>query len=186
MHREKNGTVALLFEWVVAFVLAFAFFLAVRTFVISPYTVPSASMEPTIMVGDNVFAEKLSVRFGDGVHPGDIAIFHNPDGSSAHDILVKRVIASAGQTVDLIEGRVFVDGVQLDEEYTIGASVPLPTQAPGVQVSFPYTVPAGAYWVMGDNRENSADSRYFGPVSASFMIGRVVFRYWPLDRIGSV
>ena len=186
MRKEENGTLASLFEWVVVFVLALAFFFAVRTFVISPYTVPSASMEPTIMVGDNVFAEKLSVRFGDGVHPGDIAIFHNPDAASGHDILVKRVIASAGQTVDLIEGRVFVDGVQLDEGYAIGASDPLPMQAPGVRVSFPYTVPAGSYWVMGDNRENSADSRFFGSVSASSMIGRVVFRYWPLDRIGSV
>ena len=186
MRKEEKGALASLFEWVVVFVLALAFFFAVRTFVISPYTVPSASMEPTIMVGDNVFAEKLSVRFGDGVHPGDIAIFHNPDAASGHDILVKRVIASAGQTVDLIEGHVFVDGVQLDEGYAIGASDPLPTQAPGVQVSFPYTVPAGSYWVMGDNRENSADSRFFGPVSATSMIGRVVFRYWPLDRIGSV
>lgn len=186
MGKRTDSSVSSLFEWVVVFVLALAFLFALRTFVIAPYTVPSASMEPTIQIGDNVFAEKLSVRFGDGVRPGDIAIFHNPEAGTEHDILVKRVIARGGQTVDLIDGRVVVDGKPLDEPYTVGKSLPLPTQAYGIEFSFPFVVPDGYFWMMGDNRENSADSRYFGPVSEDSMIGRVVFRYWPLDRIGSV
>ena len=101
-------------------------------------------------------------------------------------MLVKRVIATAGQTVDLVDGVVYVDGVALDEPYAEGESYPLAAQAEGVSVGFPYTVPEGCVWVMGDNRENSADSRYFGAVPEDDLIGVVVFRYWPLNRFGLV
>ena len=111
-------------------------------------------------------------------------MFRNPDGSSDHDVLVKRVIATAGQTVDLVDGRVVVDGQVLDEPYAQGESWPLASQAPGTIVSFPYTVPEGCVWVMGDNRENSADSRYFGAVEQQDLIGVAVLRYWPLNRFG--
>ena len=165
-------------EWLVVFAIALVVVLLLRTYVIEPYTVPSASMEPTIEVGDNIFAQKLTLEFGGEVEVGDIVVFENPDSSSDHDVLVKRVIATEGQTVDL------VDGEALDEDYTQGSSYPLSTQAEGVEVSYPYTVPEGCVWLMGDNRENSSDSRYFGAVSCDNLIGIVCFRYWPLDRIG--
>lgn len=171
-------------EWLGIFAVALAFFLLIRTFVVTPYTVPTGSMEPTIQVGDNLFAEKLSVLFGGEVEPGEIVVFDNPEGASDHDVLIKRVIATAGQTVDLRGGAVYVDGERLDEPYAQGRSYPLDMQAPGVEVAFPYTVPAGHVWVMGDNRENSADSRYFGAVPAENVIGTAIARYWPLDRIG--
>ena len=113
--------------------------------------------------------------------------YQNNQPTQGIDIrLGKRVIATAGQAVDLIEGRVYVDGQQLDEPYTQGSSYPLASQAEGVQLSYPYTVPDGCVWVMGDNRENSADSRYFGAVPTKNLVAVAFMRYWPLDRIGAV
>ena len=94
------------------------------------------------------------------------------------------MIAVGGQTVDLRDGKVYVDGVELDEPYAAGLTYELPQQAPGISVRFPYTVPEGYVWVMGDNRGNSADSRYFGAVPERNIIAIAFVRYWPLDRIG--
>lgn len=180
----RNGTFSAVVEWIGVFLIAFAVFALVRTFVVSPYTVPTGSMEPTIQVGDNVFAQKVTLNLGMGVEQGDIVVFENPVADSNHPILVKRVIARSGQIVDLVDGVVVVDGVPLEEEYAQGVSYPYEIQAPGVSVSYPFTVPEGCLWVMGDNRENSADSRYFGPVPEKNLVGVVFLRYWPLDRIG--
>ena len=157
------------FEWIVIVAIAlFATFL-IRSFVV-----------------EQILAQKVSLELGQPVKQGDIVVFHNPDGTSEHDVLVKRVIATAGQTVDLQDGKVVVDGQALDEDYTTGMSWPLSVQAPAAQVSYPYTVPDDCVWVMGDNRENSADSRYFGPVDRSELIAVALVRYWPLNRIGAI
>lgn len=175
-----------LIEWVVIFAIACVVMVLVRTFVVEPYYVPTASMEPTIMVGDQLLGQKVTLALGQDVSAGDIVVFKNPSASGDHDILVKRVIATAGETVDLRGGFVYVDGKRLDEPYAVGLSYELPQHAPGVTVSFPYTVPDGCIWVMGDNRENSADSRYFGAVPEENLVAIALVRYWPLDRIGSV
>lgn len=153
-------------EWVLVILIALAATFLIRTFVVEPFVVPTGSMEDTIEIGDQILAQKVSLELGQPVKQGDIVVFHNPDGTSEHDVLVKRVIATAGQTVDLQDGKVVVDGQALDEDYTAGMSWPLSVQAPGAQVSYPYTVPDGCVWVMGDNRENSADSRYLGRSTA--------------------
>lgn len=185
MSAQRGGLRGIV-EWLVIFAIACGVMLFVRTFVIEFYKVPTGSMEPTIQVGDQVIAQKVTLELGQGVEAGDIVVFENPDASSGHDILVKRVIATGGQTVDLVGGTVYVDGSPLDEPYAQGGSYPLAAQAPGANVSFPYTVPAGYVWVMGDNRENSADSRYFGAVAEEDLVAVVFVRYWPLDRIGPV
>ena len=105
-------------------------------------------MEPTIQVGDTIFAQKLTLNLGHDVEDGQIVVFENPVAGTEHDILVKRVIAQSGQTVDLIDGVVYIDGSPLDEPYAQGSSYELVTQAPGVEVSFPYTVPDGYIWVI--------------------------------------
>lgn len=181
---RRRGAFSAAVEWVGVFLIAFAVFALVRTFIVAPFTVPTGSMEPTIQVGDNIFAQKVSVLLGADAEPGDIVVFDNPVAGSDHDILVKRVIACGGQTVDLVDGVVWVDGTPLEEPYAQGMSFPLSMQAPGVAVDFPYVVPEDCLWVMGDNRENSADSRYFGPVPNENLIGIAFMRYWPLDRIG--
>ena len=184
MMSKRRGAFSAIAEWVGVFLIAFAVFALVRTFVVSPYVVPSGSMLPTIQVCDSIFAQKVTMRLGMDPADGDIVVFDNPVPSSEHAILVKRVIAHAGQTVDLVDGAVYVDGQRLDEPYAQGSTFPLPSQAPGVQVKFPVTVPEGCVWVMGDNRENSADSRYFGPVPRENLVGVAFMRYWPFDRIG--
>ncbi len=153
-----------------------------KAFVFHAYEIPSASMEETIMTGDLVFSEKVTYYFNDPV-PGDIVTFEDPEVPSR--TLIKRVVATEGQKVNLVDGAVYVDGEKLDEPYTDGQpSYPLNSSFSGENVKYPYTVPAGEVWVMGDNRTNSQDSRYFGSIPASSISGRAVFTYWPPSSIG--
>ena len=186
MQTHQTSVVRAVVEWVAIFVVVFAFMMLVRAFVIEPYVVPTGSMEQTIQIGDTIMGQKVTVELGIDVKQGDIVIFRNPEATSDHDILVKRVIATEGQTVALEGGQVYVDGQALDESYTQGESWPLASQAPGVSRSYPNTVPEGCIWVMGDNREDSADSRYFGAVPKENLVAVALFRFWPLDRIGLV
>ena len=186
MQTHQMSVIRGIVEWIAIFLVTFALMMLVRFFVIEPYVVPTGSMEPTIQIGDTIMGQKVTLELGMDVAPGDIVVFRNPQADSEHDILVKRVIATAGQTVDLEGGQVVVDGEPLDESYTQGESWPLATQAPGADVSFPFTVPEGCIWVMGDNREDSADSRYFGAVPRENLVAVALFRLWPLDRIGPV
>ena len=152
-----------------------------RVFILINATIPTESMENTIMTGDMVFSEKISYYLRDP-EPGDIVTFQDPEIPGR--VLIKRCIAVGGQTVDLVDGRVVVDGVALDEPYTRGLpSEPLKT-ALGVEVSYPYTVPAGHLWVMGDNRTNSNDSRYFGAIDEDTLTGRAALVYWPFSNFG--
>lgn len=156
---------------------------ALRTYVFEPFKVPSASMEKTIMTGDMVFTEKISYNFGEP-KAGDLVVFDDPQIPSR--VLVKRIIATEGQTIDFIDGQVYVDGVLLDEPYTSGAETYPLISAANVSISYPYTVPEDMVWVMGDNRTNSSDSRYFGPVEEDSVFGKAILVYWPLDRFGTL
>ena len=177
--KREQGAVASAVDFLVTLAIVAVVAFVLRTFVIEPFNIPSGSMETTIMTGDLVFSEKISVR--KGVEAGQIVTFDDPQGSSK--TLIKRVIATGGQTVDLVDGSVSVDGVVLDEPYATGYSVPLKT-VDGVQISYPYTVPEGCVWVMGDNREHSLDSRYFGPIPEQSVSARALFVYWPLEDAG--
>lgn len=145
----------------------------VRTFVIERFVVPTPSMAPTIGVDEQIVCEKVSYAFSD-VDVGDIVCFESDYHGGA--VLVKRVIARGGQTVDIHDGRVFVDG----EASGYGHGM---TDQLGTVVTYPITLGADELWVMGDNREESADSRVFGPVHRSDVIGRVVGRVWPPSGI---
>ena len=158
--------------------------IALRMFVFVPYEIPSGSMEETIMTGDMVFSEKVSYYFRDPER-GDIVTFDDPEVEGR--TLIKRVVAVGGQTVDFADGRVVVDGVPLDEWYTRGKqSFPLSRTAADVSIDYPYTVPAGCIWVMGDNRTSSQDSRYFGAIPIASVSGRAALVYWPFQHIGAL
>ena len=169
--------------FVVWLAVAFVAGLLVKTFVATPYVVPTGSMRDTIVEGDTLLGEKVSLYFGEP-EAGDIVTFDSPlDGET----LIKRVIAVGGQTVDLVDGAVYVDGERLDEPYTEGKpSYSLSDLAGSAGITYPYEVPEVCVWVMGDNRTDSKDSRYFGAVSVDDVTSRALFIYWPLDRIGAL
>jgi len=166
-----------LLELVVMVAIAFALATLIRTYIVQPYWIPSGSMVPTIEISERVLANKFIYRFSDP-EPGDIVVFDDPTGTVP--TLIKRVIATEGQTVDIVDDKVYVNGKPLDEPYTYGK----PSE-PG-PVPLPVTIPKDHVWVMGDNRTNSADSRFFGPVPLSSVHGRAVLRIWPLDRFAKL
>ena len=181
VEPRQGGPLRTLLSWVAFIVTVFVFVFLIQNFVARAYAIPSGSMENTIKVGDQVWSEKITYYMRDPQY-GDIITFEDPEISGR--TLIKRVIATEGQTVDLIGGQVYVDGVALDEPYTRGlASMPL-EPASDVELSYPYTVPEGYVWVMGDNRTSSSDSRYFGPISVESISGRAIVIYWPLDHLG--
>lgn len=158
----------------------------IRVFLAETFEVPTGSMLETIKLGDRVVCEKVTLRWS-SPQTGEIVTFKDPDGSGA--TLIKRVIATEGQTVDLQGGFVLVDGQQLDESYTLGKpSFPIEGHAPNLteDLSYPYTVPEGCVWVMGDNRTNSLDSRYFGAIPVKTVTSKAMFIYWPPSHAHSV
>lgn len=177
---EQQSLLRWMVETALLVLLAFALAQGVKTFIVQPFTIPSGSMIPTIEEGDYVLAEKLSLRFSGGPEQGDIVVFDDPGGDKPQ--LIKRVIAVAGQTVDVRDGGVYVDGKRLDEPYTHGKPT---THEPGM-IRMPVTVPDGFVWMMGDNRPNSGDSRYFGPVPVDSVHGRAFWTYWPVGRFGKL
>ncbi len=180
-EREEKGGLSTFASFLIMIAIVVVAYFGLRTFVVGTYEIPSGSMLDTIQIGDRVFSEKVSYYFRDP-EQGDIITFADPENPQR--TLIKRVIAVGGQTVDLKDGYVYVDGKKLNEPYTEGKqSLPLNT-AYGVSVTYPYTVPDGYLWVMGDNRTNSADSRYFGAVSKDSVTGHANFTFWPLNRIG--
>jgi signal peptidase I len=144
-----------------------------RLLVVEPFAIPSGSMEPTLMPGEHVLADKLSYRLG-GPHRGDLVVFRAP---RSDDVLLKRVVALPGQRVGIEDAVLVVDGRRPREPYVTDRRL-----IDGEYFG-PITVPAGAVFVLGDRRSDSIDSRDFGAVPESRLIGRVDARVWPLDRL---
>lgn len=164
-------------------ILAIALVLAVviRLFIAEPRYIPSDSMLPTLHVGDRLVVEKVSYRFHPP-HEGDIVVFHPPAalqelGFKANEALIKRVMAAPGQTIRVHEGTVYLNDQPLQESYI--------AELPAYELE-PYTVPAGAVFVMGDNRNNSNDSTVWGSLPQENIIGRAVWRFYPFDRLGQL
>lgn len=174
-------------EWVIIVAAALVVAVLVRTFFLQPFYIPSGSMEPTLEVGDRVLVNKLSYDLHQ-VHRGDIIVFTKPanDPSPGVKDLIKRVIGLPGETIQGIDGQVYIDGRKLTEPYlprSGQSGYPGPLTA--FPASFPPTVvPRGDYYVMGDNRGDSADSRFIGPISGKLIVGRAFFRVWPMSSIG--
>jgi signal peptidase I len=181
------------FEVVETLVLTLLISLVIHNFVAQPFEVQQSSMVPTIVNGEYILIDKLTTRF-DGYHYGDVIVFNPPSGSGlATDGVpfIKRIIGMPGDTVTLENGRVFItrpgsSPVRIEEPYVITESdgSTAPTLPRDVEQTVEWIVPEGAYFVMGDNRPDSQDSRAFGPITEDLILGRAWLRYFPLERIG--
>ena len=170
-------------EWVETIVMAVVFVTVVFTFVARVITVDGISMEPTYYNGDRV----LSTTLAGAPHQGDVVIVVNALGEP----IIKRVIATEGQTVDFDKesGEVMVDGeVVPGSVYGIEDGITYVTDLPGQVLEFPQTVPEGCVFVMGDNRDNSLDSRFVevGMVDTRNILGKVFFNLFPISKFGFV
>ena len=179
-------------ETAVVVVVALVAALLLRTFVVQTFYIPSGSMEPTLKVGDRILVDKLSYHLH-GVDRGNIVVFRRPadencGGEPVAD-LVKRVIGLPGETISLTtgsKGYVKINGKRLDETWlpssVQGKTFPGPAGKP-YHLAKPFVVPANHYFVMGDNRAVSCDSRYWGPIARSLIVGKVDVRVWPITGI---
>ncbi len=167
--RKRSGTRNLV-EWVVVIVCALVVAVVVKAFLVQAFYIPSPSMTPTLQPDDRVLVNKLSYRMH-GVERGDLVVFESPQPAPEKD-LIKRVIGLPGDTVEGRDGHVLVDGKTLEESYLADGVV---TGAFG-----PVVIPPNHYWVMGDNRPNSSDSRVFGAIPKSLIVGKAFVKVWPL------
>ena len=182
--------------------LALALALGIQAWLVKPYQIPSESMEPTLDVGQRVLVNRFLYHFTDP-SIGDIVVFHPPAGADqgmecgephpssqpcakptaerSDQNFIKRVVAGPGDTVAIRNGHPVVNGViKRDEPYTLPCGV----NGGGCDFPEPITVPPDHYFMMGDNRGASDDSRYWGPVPRDWIIGKAFATYWPPDRVG--
>jgi signal peptidase I len=167
-------------------VLTLIIFFVIQTFVAQPYKVQQQSMEHTLEPDQYVLVDKLTPRF-DTYKRGDIVVFTPPAAWAPEDgtPFIKRVIGLGGDTIEVRDGSVYVNGTKITEPYLFAASpgdTPQPTTVSGDASR--WVVADGDLFLMGDHRENSQDSRTFGEVPVSQVIGRAWLRYWPLNVFG--
>lgn len=197
--RHEPWTGAWFLELALIVVIALALALGIQAFLIKPYRIPSESMEPTLDVGQRVLVNRIGHRFGTPT-VGDVVVFHPPAGAESNTCgaqhrdtqpcprptgqeatvnYIKRVVAGPGDRIAIRNGHVVLNGKLQQEKFI------LPCQA-GSDCNFPtpITVPPGYWFMMGDNRGASDDSRFWGPVPTKWIIGDAFATYWPPGRIG--
>jgi signal peptidase I len=164
-------------------VFAFGF----RTYVAESCYIPTGSMLPTLQINDRLMVDKISYRFTDPAR-GDMVVFQPPAKLNLKDNFIKRVIGLPGDRVEVKNGKVYVNGNALTEKYVAEPPTYTWTQTESSDPQFApnQVVPEGRYLVLGDNRNNSADSHYWGFVSKDRIVGKAIVRYWPIDRTGSL
>lgn len=163
---------ATLIETVKVVLISLLIILPIRYFVIQPFNVEGASMQPTFLSGEYLIVDEISYRLNQPQR-GEVVVFRYPKDPS--QFYIKRIIGLPGETVTIKQGVVSINGVQLSEPY-------IPAGTFGEWTSDPVTLQSDEYFLMGDNRTNSLDSRYFGPVTRKFIVGRVWLRGWPAER----
>ena len=200
-RAKKQTARGSLIELVTIVAVALGLALGIQAFLVKPFRIPSESMEPTLDVGQRVLVDRVSFRFGNPDR-GDIVVFKPPKGADdnvcgvrhssesacprptggrSDTNFIKRVVAVGGDHLKVIAGRVYIDGRRQKEPFI------RPDAQCGIcNLPQEITIPKGYYFMMGDNRGESADSREWGPVPKKWMIGRAFATYWPPKRIGTL
>jgi len=198
--KGSSSTSGSLVELVLIVAVALGLALGIQAFLVKPYRIPSESMVPTLEVGQRVLVNRIGERF---THPevGDIIVFHPPEGATTNtcgeaqppagaacgeptqdraDVnFIKRVVAGPGDRIAIEDGHVILNGKRQTEDFALPCD-------PDAPCNFPteITIPADHYFMMGDNRGSSDDSRFWGPVPEKWVIGQAFATYWPPGRIG--
>jgi signal peptidase I len=201
-ERKARGPLGNVIELIVTVAVAIGLALLIQAVLVKPYRIPSGSMIPTLSIGQRILVNRLAT------HPGlgDVVVFHPPVGATEGDgvcgdssqggghaqacdkptlteastTFVKRVVGLPGDHIKILDGHVYRNGVE-----ERGSYVQACTTGPSL-CNFPdtITIPPGYYFMMGDNRGDSLDSRFWGPIPQKYIIGEAFFTYWPLSRIG--
>jgi signal peptidase I len=203
--KKAKSTAGSLFELVAIIVIAVLLALGIQRFLVKPYKIPSGSMEPTLAIGQRVLVNRIGMAIN-GPHVGEIVVFHPPVGAKeqrcgpthyevspggapcdqtnpqeSSENFIKRIVAGPGDTLYVKEGHAIVNGKREHDPYI--------KECGGVrECDFltPIKIPPGHWFMMGDNRGESDDSRFWGPVPTGWIIGGAFFTYWPPDRIGTL
>lgn len=200
MSAKAKSTGNSLVELVVIVAVALGLALGIQAFLVKPYRIPSESMVPTLEVGQRVLVNRIGTRFSEP-SVGDVTVFHPPRGSETNECgaepregqacpkptatrsdvnFIKRIVAGPGDRVAIVEGRVILNGKRQDEDFIR----PCAPEDSGCDYPTPVLVPADHYFMMGDNRGASDDSRFWGPVPDEWIIGNAFATYWPPKKIG--
>jgi signal peptidase I len=169
--RRKQSMLRTVIEIVVIVAAAFAIAMLVQAFLVKPFTIHQVSMEPTLDESDRILINRVTYHFREPKN-GDVVVFHSP--VTAGEDLVKRVVAVGGDKVEVSGGKLYVNGVEQTEPYLLEQ---------GFAGEYPETlIGVGQLFVMGDNRNNSGDSRFFGPISQKLVMGCAFVVYWPIGH----
>jgi signal peptidase I len=203
-ERERGSSAGgSLLELVLIVAVALGLALGIQAFLVKPYRIPSESMVPTLQIGQRVLVNRIGDRFGDP-HVGDVVVFHPPVGAErgnqcgggepppgqvclkesskrAKVNFIKRVVAGPGDRIFIRDGHVYRNGKRQNEPFAEPCG-----GTDGCDLPREVTVPAGHYFMMGDNRGSSDDSRFWGPVPRDWVIGQAFATYWPPKRIGAL
>jgi len=175
-----------LLELLQTLVVTVVLFFLIQGFVAQPFQVQQHSMERTFFNGDYLIVDRLSHLWSPYAR-GQVIVFQPPESvADAGKPFIKRVIGVAGDTIDIRDGKVFVNGVAIDEPYLYRDASGVTEPTDPLSPTSTWLIPAGHLFVMGDHREQSSDSRVFGPIEVSSVIGRGLLRYWPFDRFGLI
>ena len=202
MNEERSSFGNSLVELVLIVAVALGLALGIQAFLVKPYRIPSPSMVPTLTPGQRVLVNRIGNNFGDPAI-GDVTVFHPPEGaedgkecgaqhrddqacpaptSKKADVnFIKRIVAGPGDKVAIVDGHVILNGKRQDEDFIRPCADP---QDPSCNFPTPLRVPADHYFMMGDNRGASDDSRFWGPVPNEWIIGNAFATYWPPKKIG--
>ncbi len=206
MTKAKKSVTSSILELVVIVGVALGLALAIQAFVVKPYRIPSGSMLPTLHINQRILVDRIGSHFT-SPHIGDIVVFHPPrnyaDGCAnpnegenqygqdaarpcgvpqrqpSSETFVKRVVGLPGDRISLVNGHVIRNGVREKDPYTVPCD-----GATSCDFTGTITIPRGDYYMLGDNRPDSEDSRFWGPVPKAWIIGEAFLTYWPPDRIG--
>lgn len=181
MILVMNKLGSFILELLQVVVFAISIFLFVYLLILQPHKIKGASMEPNFHDGEYLLTDKVSYRVGDPAR-GDVVVFKAPP--TYKDEFIKRIIGLPGEEVSIQNGKILINGREMEENYLPKETIIMPGRF--LQEGQTITVPANSYFVLGDNRDHSLDSRNIGPIEKQYITGRAWLIYWPITELGTI